>query len=470
MNDSLTSLAVTRLHDAKFWSDKMPEWLPREARFEVQIGPAMQMSKRLWREIAVELESGPDFLYRYFPFACYLYVNERPAVVLEFDKPSQKHEAVIRIPIGEPVSVRILTELGSSPASTGRGTDTRELSLLLHGMTVGSITAAGPPSLPATALDAAELSITANGEPAPEPVFVVGAYRSATSVLTWAIGQHPNIWPMEESGWLPLIGLGSLAAFRNATTAARNFFEVYDSNQSEFMTHMGRAVDSFCQRVSRRHLQGILLGRLSGNDQDFNGNFQLARTVMNPKRRWVDGTPENSGYIVALRKLFPKAKFVALIRNPLDVVASMLRFDRAGGQKTDVKDAAEMWLSMTRWVLRAYQAYGPEVVMPVLHEQLIGNPAATLASIFDFLGEPNFPRAAATFGTRINSSKVASDERESLYGEIDKQPEFKVELLQLYDEARSVIAQPWQHDADAETFLVKALNDWVARIGSRRKH
>jgi hypothetical protein len=468
MNDSLTSLAVTRRHESKYWSDSKPEWLPRDARFDVQVGPAVQMAARLWRELVIELGSGPGFLYRYFPFACYVYVNERPAVILEFDEPSQRLKAIVRVPIGEAFSIRIVTELGSSPAGSGHGNDTRELALLLYGMAVGSVVAEPRPVRPAPAQEPG-LSITATPQPVPEPVFVVGAYRSATSVLTWAIGQHPNIWPMEESGWLPLVGLGSLAAFANATTAARNFFEVYDSNQGEFMTHMGRAVDAFCQNVSRRHLQGILLGRLSGNDKDFNPNFQLARTVMNPKRRWVDGTPENSGYIIALRQLFPNAKFVGLIRNPLDVVASMLRFDRAGGEKTGVKDAATMWLNMTRWVLKAYQAYGPDVVMPVAHERLIADPAATLASIFEFLGEPNFPKAADTFGTRINSSKVASDERQSLYAEIDNEPDVKAELLQLYDEARAAIAQPWQYDNQAETFLTKALNDWVARMGARRK-
>src|SRR5258707_5013547 len=34
------------------------------------------------------------------------------------------------------------------------------------------------------------------------PIFVVGSPRSGTSILTWCLGQHPNIIPLEESDWM----------------------------------------------------------------------------------------------------------------------------------------------------------------------------------------------------------------------------------------------------------------------------
>src|ERR1041384_604519 len=39
-----------------------------------------------------------------------------------------------------------------------------------------------------------------------KPIFVVGSPRSGTSILTWCLGQHPNIFPVNES-----TGLGALA-------------------------------------------------------------------------------------------------------------------------------------------------------------------------------------------------------------------------------------------------------------------
>src|SRR6202035_3688447 len=34
------------------------------------------------------------------------------------------------------------------------------------------------------------------------PIFVVGSPRSGTSILTWCLGHHPNIFPVPESNWM----------------------------------------------------------------------------------------------------------------------------------------------------------------------------------------------------------------------------------------------------------------------------
>ena len=39
-----------------------------------------------------------------------------------------------------------------------------------------------------------------------KPIFIVGSPRSGTSILTWCLGQHPNIFPVDES-----TGIGELA-------------------------------------------------------------------------------------------------------------------------------------------------------------------------------------------------------------------------------------------------------------------
>src|SRR5205823_3696645 len=38
--------------------------------------------------------------------------------------------------------------------------------------------------------------------PTNNPIFVVGSPRSGTSILTWCLGQHPNMLVIPESAWM----------------------------------------------------------------------------------------------------------------------------------------------------------------------------------------------------------------------------------------------------------------------------
>ena len=35
-----------------------------------------------------------------------------------------------------------------------------------------------------------------------KPIFVLGSPRSGTSILTWCLGHHPNLFPLPESNWM----------------------------------------------------------------------------------------------------------------------------------------------------------------------------------------------------------------------------------------------------------------------------
>ena len=60
------------------------------------------------------------------------------------------------------------------------------------------------------------------------------------------------------------------------------------------------------------------------------------------KRRWVDQTPEYSFHICGLRKLFPCALFIHIVRDVGSVVRSMLNFHRIAGTNV-VANEEEAW-------------------------------------------------------------------------------------------------------------------------------
>ena len=55
-----------------------------------------------------------------------------------------------------------------------------------------------------------------------KPIFIVGSPGSGTSILSWCLGQHPNIIALEESGWMGDLGI-NLAIYYQTGTARGDY-------------------------------------------------------------------------------------------------------------------------------------------------------------------------------------------------------------------------------------------------------
>ena len=130
-----------------------------------------------------------------------------------------------------------------------------------------------------------------------------------------------------------------------------------------------------------------------------------------PKARWVDGTPEYSFYICGLRKLFPKARFIHIVRDVPSVVRSMLNFHRIAGNRlvANEEEAYGYWLRAVSACLKAEQAYGPRVVLRLRYSELVDSPETAMCSVLKFVGERYVTASLKPLQERINSSKVPAD-------------------------------------------------------------
>ena len=126
------------------------------------------------------------------------------------------------------------------------------------------------------------------------------------------------------------------------------------------------------------------------------------------KSRWVDGTPEYSLYICGLRKLFPGALFIHIVRDVDSVVRSLLNFDGLGEGSlvANEQQAYEYWLRTVNACLEAERAYGRQIVHRLQYSDLINNPESALRSVLKFLGERYVPACLEPLQLRINSSNV----------------------------------------------------------------
>src|SRR5262249_14262680 len=180
----------------------------------------------------------------------------------------------------------------------------------------------------------------------PQPVFVVGSPRSGTSILSWCLGQHPNLLGLEESNWMAPLAVDLAVAFRRGSARGeRSQLSSMGIERDQFIQNFGACINAFI--VNQRRAFEERLMRLGDPKRAAeNVAFKLSRDESDPKLRWVDGTPEYSLGIPALRKLFPAARFVHLVRHCDPVVLSMLNFERVAGTKliNSEQEGYEYWL------------------------------------------------------------------------------------------------------------------------------
>ena len=281
-----------------------------------------------------------------------------------------------------------------------------------------------------------------------KPIFVVGSPRSGTSILAWCLGHHPNIFPVPESSWMGDFAVNVAKGYQIG--AARGIFSILSAmsiSRDEFFSHIGRSLNSLILKhrgdLDRKRLttavqrllkkKGLYLGEVTGEldaatsaairqyeiANEANGvvyselvnSLRTAASNSEYKTRWVDQTPEYSFHICGLRKLFPCALFIHIVRDVDSVVRSLLNFHRVAGTHVvaNEEEAYKYWLRTVRACLKAEEAYGPHVVYRLRYTALVESPEAALRSLLDFLGEPYSAKCLEPLSERINSSNVPPD-------------------------------------------------------------
>jgi Sulfotransferase family len=229
-----------------------------------------------------------------------------------------------------------------------------------------------------------------------KPIFVVGSPRSGTSILTWCLGQHPNLFPVPESNWMGDFAVSVAIGYQiGAARGERSILSAMDIRDNELFATVGQSINELILR----------------HRKDLERKRRATSKESEPKARWVDGTPEYSLHICGLRRLFPDALFVHICRDVRAVVRSMLNFHRVWGIQLvpNEEQAYEYWLRTVSACINAEEAYGPNVVYRLRYADLVSNPESAMHSLLNFLHEPYTAKCLEPLGRRINSSNVPDD-------------------------------------------------------------
>lgn len=226
---------------------------------------------------------------------------------------------------------------------------------------------------------------------AARPIFAIGALRSGSSLLALSLGQHPRIVPVPDSGWLE----------RFAVDLHQTYREALWQPDTSLLQMAGMEIEDFCayfgESVNRLILGGTdpSAGALTHHIPP-SGNGAVAdagpRTGDRP-RRWVDGAGGHCFDVFPIFRLFPLAKFIHVVRDVDEVVASLINEENRALYKSrhllmTEQDAFEHWIDATTAALEAERAFGSETVLRVHRRDLIDAPEATLRRCLAFLDEP----------------------------------------------------------------------------------
>ncbi len=243
------------------------------------------------------------------------------------------------------------------------------------------------------------------------PIFIVGYLHSGTTLLRNIFKDHPAIFT----------GDGETRFFDYLPMIRRNFPDLADDQiLRDYLFYLVRIIRTNYGKV---HIEQD--GASSVSFADFGLSQAASDTlftaaqaqrhhaklfalvsdalcVANGKTRWLEKTPTHLFHIEAILQAVPTARFVAIVRDPRDVLASKRSrqaeewVEQATVARRDVKKIQAgfdpLWDALA-WraavnAVQAAQVQHPEQVLAIRYEDLVTDQAATVKRICTFVDLP----------------------------------------------------------------------------------
>ena len=295
-----------------------------------------------------------------------------------------------------------------------------------------------------------------------KPVFVGGTGRSGTTVVGDLLGQHEHIRtsvPIEikflanKSGLLQLV-FGrdtpdiekkiALLDLRSRLRRYKRKREKFKKIQVEFLDRIwntwwdidappphGRGLQSGITKKQLEKLLATLIFELRINRvwaaRRFMRNFISSQAAHRGQKYWVETTPLNIAQAERILKIFPNALFINMVRDPRDVIASLLTKNWGPTTPLEGIEWIQKRLIDAHHALRTIPA--KQQITIALEDLAINNREQSYQALLTFLGLQDDPAMRAFFETELTpqaatsgrwKSEIASPEFLSAYAELEK--------------------------------------------------
>ncbi|HSB57701.1 MAG TPA: sulfotransferase [Nitrosopumilaceae archaeon] len=244
-----------------------------------------------------------------------------------------------------------------------------------------------------------------------KPIFVIGVPRSGTTLIYSILSRHPDLaWFSHEDlpYWIPLDEQRRLKKYFNDLVAQNKKFQ--NGEASLFVFGSG-STDSG-KGTSKIPIEGETFwhkyfGDSYVDDIPLDSKIEVVKNITEhldreKNHRFLNKAPQNSKRLFAIKKIFPDAKFIQIIRDPRAVISSMIERHRNEGQFNlgiPVKDKekyeklsfVEKWAWQYKEIMEAIYEFSKSYennLYVVIYEDLISDPNKELKKILEFCELP----------------------------------------------------------------------------------
>lgn len=211
-----------------------------------------------------------------------------------------------------------------------------------------------------------------------DPIFIVGAPRSGTTMLSVILDRHPHICIPPETQFFTAF-LPSLPGDAEAMTT---------EELVQFALESPRIKDL---KLDKQHV----LDHFSTTGPQAENLFAallMSYSKKQGKIRYGEKSPGHLNHIPQILAAFPKAKIICIVRDGRDVVRSLLKVKWA-----EPENPRRFWLfcmqwnDLTRLALQYFQTMAQEQFHLVKYEEILTQPEREIVKICAFLGEQFYP-------------------------------------------------------------------------------
>jgi Sulfotransferase family/Glycosyl transferase family 2 len=207
------------------------------------------------------------------------------------------------------------------------------------------------------------------------PIFIVGMPRSGTTLLAAMMGAHPRLMCGPETHFFDYLPADSNSLCRRDDWPERAVDYLCS------ITHAGGSMPAN-YGLTRPELAAALFQREPSIASILDGLLELPLRRAG-KPRWVEKTPDHLPYVAQIRRYFPDSPIVRIIRDPRDVLASLVSMPWG---PASYFEGIRFW---TDFDDRSAQFFAVDPNTHTLHyEDLVHSPETTLKELCRFLREP----------------------------------------------------------------------------------